>query len=209
MTGSRGGINIKMSDIFKTDKKIFLNVGCGVTPLNQQSEYFITPEWKEIRVDAFPNATRDIESSLLDLKEIDDESCDVVWACHVVEHMYWHELPSVFNSIVRVLKKDGYAIIRVPDLGSIADKIKTALLEPVYGSAGGAISPIDMIYGHRPSHTANIGMLHKTGFTAQSMSQILSSLGIKAFIKEGGNFEVIALLYKDKEPTDFMKSETF
>lgn len=175
-----------------------LNVGCGRSPLNNQTSYF--NDWREIRVDAFENDTADIISSITDLKEIETGSINAVWASHIVEHCYFHELPIVFNSIIRVLKDDGFAVITVPDLASISDKIKTGILDTIYDSPTGPISALDILYGSR-LHIQNgeIGMQHKTGFTEKSMSQILSSLNINAMIKTN-SFEIIAVLYKNKIP---------
>lgn len=187
-------------------KKTVLNVGCGTTALSDQTAQYIG--WEEIRVDSYDNPTITVKSSLTDLKEFADESVDSVWACHVVEHCYFHDLPKVFGSIMRVLKDDGYAVVRVPDLGAIAKLIDEKLLEPVYQSPAGPICPIDMIYGHRGQVAHSPGMEHKTGFTSTSMSQILQSLEINALINNI-NLDVIAVLYKSTPPYEAINREGF
>jgi predicted SAM-dependent methyltransferase len=186
------------------NEKIVLNVGSGNVSVKTQSSLF--NDWKELKVDLDDSTNPDIISDIRNLKEIDDNSIDAIWACHVVEHLCWQELPDVFNSFVRVLKNDGFCIIRVPDLGAIADLIKEKLLEPVYTTQSGlGVAPIDMIYGHRifsSSEDGNDFMLHKTGFTQQSMSEILNSLNIKCFITTAMH-EVQCVIYKDKVP-DFI-----
>jgi len=188
-------------DLFNTDKKIVLNVGCGKTKLEYQSSHF--KDWKEIRVDGFENPTADIIDSMVGLEKIPNETVDAIWASHVVEHNYWHELPKVFNSFLRVLKEDGFAVIRVPDLGSIGSSIENNLLEPLYDTEGaGTVSIIDMIYGHRGfTESWGEGMAHKTGFTKKSMEQLLNALNIKAHVRSS-DLEVITIIFKGKEPTD-------
>jgi hypothetical protein len=187
-------------DLFATDKKIVLNIGCGKTKLSSQSLHFL--DWQEVRVDAYDNPTADLISSMVDLNLVPNESVDAVWASHVVEHNYWHDLPKVFQSMLRVLKPGGFAVIRVPDLGSIADKISDGLLETEYVSSAGDVAVIDMIYGHRGFiESWGEGMCHKTGFTKKSMEQLLSSLEIKAFIKQQSG-EVVAVVYKQQPPND-------
>jgi hypothetical protein len=188
------------NEMFNTDKKIVLNVGCGKTILSTQSKYF--ENWKEIRVDGYENDTADIITSIVDLEKIPSNSVDCVWASHVVEHNYWHDLPMVFKSIMRVLKEDGFAIIRVPDIGSITNKIENGLLDTIYETSGGPVSAIDMLYGHRRFvQTWGDGMCHKTGFTKTSMEQILSTLEINSYVRSQ-SLEVVALLFKEEPPLD-------
>jgi SAM-dependent methyltransferase len=196
-----------INEIFNVDEKIVLNVGCGKTILSTQSNYF--EDWKEVRVDAFENDTADIITSIVNLEKIPNDSVDCVWASHVVEHNYWHDLAMVFNSIMRVLKEDGFAIIRVPDIGSISHMIEDSLLEPLYETSGRTVSIIDMLYGHRGFvESWGDGMCHKTGFTKKSMEQILSSLNIKSFIKNS-DLEIIAILCKGEPPQDIIDGRDF
>lgn len=190
-------------ELFNSNVPIVLNIGCGKTKLLSQSEHFMN--WKEIRVDAFENETADIITSIVDLEKIPNKSVDAVWASHVVEHNYWHDLPKVFNSMLRVLKDTGFAVIRVPDLGSIAHRIENDLLGKVYDSSAGEVSVIDMIYGHRGFiQSWGDGMCHKTGFTKNSMETVLNSLNIKSYIKADGG-EIVAVLFKEKAPEEALK----
>lgn len=190
-------VNKKLSD--NNSKKI-LNIGCGTVPLKEQSNYF--NEWIEIRADTVENKTTDLTTSLLTLEGIPSQSMDCVWASHVIEHCYWHELPSVFNNILRVLKDDGFAIVRVPDLGSIANLIPSNLLDTLYEAGDISVTPLDMIYGSR-LHIQHQGkqMAHKIGFTKSSLEQMLNALNIKSMIKNG-NHELIAFIFKDEPPLD-------
>jgi hypothetical protein len=106
---------------------------------------------------------------------------------------------------MRVLKEDGFAVIRVPDLGSIAHLIENNLLEPLYETEGaGPVSVIDMIYGHRGfTESWGEGMAHKTGFTKKSMEQLLGVFDIKAYVK-AENQEVIAIIFKNEPPMEAM-----
>lgn len=195
----------RYSSLFHTNKKIVLNIGAGKTNLNSQTEWF--DGWKELRVDV-ADCSPDIVSDITTLKGIPNKSVDAIWASHVVEHVYFHQLKDVFENMVRVLKDDGYAIIRVPDLGAIAHLIQDRLLDTHYESGAGPVAVIDMIYGHRGFvQTYNESMAHKTGFTKDSMSKILGSLSINALVA-AFNDEVIAILYKDVMPT-FMDDPKF
>ena len=204
--------NTSVIDFFNCDKKLVLNLGAGKVELKKQTNFF--DEWKEIRVD-IKELNPDIVSDLRDLKEIPDKSIDAVWACHVIEHMYWHDLPKVLNSIVRVLKNDAFAVIRVPDLASIAHLITNDILTPVYTTENGIqITPLDMLYSYRgffddtnENKEYNHAMLHKTGFTPKSMAEICYSLGINAMIASKG-YELCCVIYKDIIPK-FILDEKF
>lgn len=200
-----------IEDLFDTDKKIVLNLGAGRVALEQHTDYF--NGWKEIKVD-IKDVEPDIVSDLVDLKGIPDQCADAIWACHVVEHMFWHDLPSVFNSMMRVLKDDGFGIIRVPDLASIAHLIPDKLLEPIYSTDSGIdVTPLDMLYSYRGFFDStnekkdyNHAMCHKTGFTPKSISQILDFLNIKGFVSSIG-YEIHCVIYKDAIP-DFITDKS-
>lgn len=179
--------------------KHVLNIGSGNSYVRDFTDLFNGDEWVELRVDKYVEAA-EIKCDIVTLDAVADSSVDVVWACHVIEHLEWYQLPETFSNIMRVLKSDGAAIIRVPDIGSIAHLIKDGLLTPVYTAENGyEVCVIDMLYGHRGMQQNTEGQNHKTGFTAQSMSEILISLNINAFVSASG-YEVRAVLYKDKVP---------
>jgi predicted SAM-dependent methyltransferase len=189
------------------DKNIVYNVGAGGLSVADQTDLFNGDYWQEYMVDV-AECKPDIVSNIVGLEGISDESADCVWASHVVEHVHWHELPLVFNSILRVLKPSGFAFIMVPDLEFIVDNIKNDLLGVIYQSPAGPVSALDMIYGHRFQIESNPYMQHKTGFTQKSMSDILESLNIRTFISSRFGMELTTILYKDRYP-EFIKDPEF
>lgn len=183
-------------------QKIVLNLGAGKLPLGTQTAYF--NDWQEVRVD-IEELNPDVVDDIRTLEKISDGYADAIWACHVVEHIFWQDLPKTFYNMLRVLKDDGFAVIRVPDLASIANRIKDGLLEPLYETSGGPIAPIDIIFGQRGQliegeHNYNFAMMHKTGFTPQSMAYILNNLQINGLIT-ARNYEIMTVLYKNRKPT--------
>lgn len=180
--------------------KIVLNLGAGQTPLQSQTSFF--QGWNEIRVDLAeqsPHLVDDIRT----LANVPNEYADAIWACHVVEHIHWHDLPMTFQNIMRVLKSDGIAVIRVPDLGSIADKIQNGLNDKLYQIGDRIFTPMDIIYGHRDyfgdNERVNYATCHKIGFTEKSLTDLLRQFKINGFT-QCRNYEIMAVLYKDKVP---------
>lgn len=185
--------------ILSDHKKLLLNIGCGKSHISRTRSFF--NDWQEIRADLYEEDA-DVRCDLVSMEGIRDQSFDCVWASHVLEHQYWHEVPMALNNIMRVLRNDGFAVIKVPDIGIIADRIKDSLIEPIPNLYG--LAPIDFLYGARDRHlSGGIGELHKTGFTVKSLSMFLSELKIPAFIQEF-NYEITAVCYKDKSPQEIL-----
>lgn len=192
-----------MTSLFDTNNSIVLNIGSGSTSVHDFTHVF--KDWKELKLDLYVDAA-DIKCDIVSLIDVPTNSVDAVWACHVIEHLEWYQLPETFHNIMRVLKSSGFAIIRVPDIGSIAHLIQEDLLTPVYTTDSGIeVSPVDMLYGHRGLQEHTQGQNHKIGFTLKSMNQILSELNIKAFTTRK-NYEIYAILYKDAVPTEILNS---
>jgi hypothetical protein len=196
----------KYTHLFDSNQKIILNVGAGSTSVHKQTDFF--KNFKELKLDV-AEVNPDIISDITALEGVPDDSVDAIWACHVVEHVYFHKLPDVFKNMIRVIKPDGYAIIRVPDIASIAHMIENDLFTPVYDTNVGPICPIDILYSSRVLvERYGEPMCHRTGFTIKSMTEILQNLGINALVA-GINGEVVTILYKSKEPPNVINDPNF
>ena len=58
----------------------------------------------------------DIVGDLMDLGQFDDESCDEVYASHILEHVPQKKVVETMSGISRILKKGGKFYCSVPDL---------------------------------------------------------------------------------------------
>jgi hypothetical protein len=72
----------------------------------------------------------------------------------------------------------------VPDLQSVAELIaQDKLMEAAYQSPAGPISPLDILYGHRPALAAgNLWMAHHSGFTLRSLMSAMRESGFASVI---------------------------
>ena len=150
--------------------KSFLHVGCG--PQNKNGlKGFNSDEWKEIRFDIDANVNPDIQGTLTDMSLVATASVDAIYSSHNIEHLFAHEVSIALREFNRVLRDDGIVVITCPDLQSVCDAVaKDKLLEPLYISQAGPISPIDILYGHRGFiANGNVYMAHKCGFTFQTL----------------------------------------
>ena len=160
--------------------KTFLHVGCG--PENKSNiKGFNKDNWKEIRFDIDKNVNPDIEGTLTDMSLVETGSVDAIYSSHNIEHVFPHEVPIVLREFHRVLKDDGMVVLVCPDLQSVCEAVvDDKLLQPLYESPAGPISPIDILYGHRPAIAqGNEYMAHKGGFTYSVLNDAFIEAGFK------------------------------
>ncbi|MDD2177682.1 class I SAM-dependent methyltransferase [Acidovorax sp. D2M1] len=161
---------------------IFLHVGCGQNTKVRTTRALNTPEWTELRLDIDPAVAPDIVGSMTDMRAVADGSVDAIYSSHNIEHLYPHEVPAALAEFLRVLKPEGFAIITCPDLQAVADLVaQDKLMQPAYQSPAGPITPLDILYGHRPALAlGNLYMAHRTGFTLNSLMQTFKAAGFSA-----------------------------
>ena len=151
----------------KSYLKKFLHVGCGPARKENTTAEFSSDHWHELRFDIDPNVTPDIIGTMTDMSAVGDSCVDAVYSSHNIEHLYAHEVGQALSEFKRVLKKDGFLVITCPDLQEVAKLIAAdKLIDPAYTSPAGPISPLDILYGFRPSIArGNTYMAHRCGFT--------------------------------------------
>lgn len=173
-----------------------LHVGCGARANPRLPACFRAPSWREIRLDIDPAVQPDIVASICDLHMVDDASIDAVFSSHNLEHLETFDVPRALAEFHRVLRPDGYALITLPDLRAIALHIAADRLDtPLYQSAAGAISPLDVLFGHQAALAAGRRhMAHRTGFTATTLGRSLLAAGFhEVRVHEGRRWDLWAL----------------
>lgn len=183
------------------DEKILLHVGSGPKNPRKVPQEFKEEPWREVRFDINPDVSPHILGDIRDMENVETGFADVLLSSHNLEHLYAHEAPLALAEFYRVIKPGGYALIACPDLQSVAEHIAQGnLTNPVYTSPAGPITPLDILYGFRPSiENGNTFMAHRTGFTAQSLAQAMAQAGfVKIQVKRRGNhqYEIAARGYK-------------
>ena len=112
----------------------------------------------------------DIVNSIDRLPMIENNSCDVIYTCHVLEHFHRKIVGEVLKEWMRILKPDGILRISVPDMQSLL-KIyqKTGNLELILGPIFGRC---DYLYN-----------FHYTGFDFKSLKKLLQFVGAKNIVR--------------------------
>lgn len=85
-----------------------LHVGCGNV---------ILPGWTNLDIEKLPGV--DIIDDITTLTKIPDNSCDIIYASHVLEHVGRNEFEDVIRIWNKKLKKNGTLRIAVPDFEKI------------------------------------------------------------------------------------------
>ena len=161
-----------------------LHVGCG--PQRIDATPFGVLAWQEIRLDIDPTVDPDLTGTMTAMPEVPAASVDAIFSSHNIEHLEVHEVAIALAEFRRVLRPGGFVLITCPDLKAIIGRVLShGLTQPAYISPFGAISPIDMLFGHRPSLAAgNHFMAHRCGFDEPTL---------KATLEDGGFAHVVTM----------------
>jgi Methyltransferase domain len=87
------------------------------------------------------------------MSAVADKSVDAIFSSHNIEHVYPHEVAQVLNEFLRVLSDDGFVVLTCPDLQAVCEFVAAdKLLEPIYESPVGPISPLDVFVWSSPGN---------------------------------------------------------
>lgn len=138
--------------------------------------------WDHLILDIEPAGDPDIICDARELHLLPAAQFDAVYCSHNLEHYYRHEVPQVLSGFLHVLKPNGFAEIRVPDIrASILTMLDGNLdiEDEAYTSAAGAITFRDIVYGSAKliEKSRNDFMAHKTGFSRKSLGDTILAAG--------------------------------
>ncbi len=181
-----------------------LNVGGNSKDIPLPPQY---QGWEHILLDIDPRGKPDIVCDARELSRLPRSEYDAVYCSHNLEHYYRHDVTKVIRGIFHVLKEDGFAHVRVPDIGELIQTVVRQGMDIddfLYQSPAGPITVRDVLYGYglEIERSGNDFFAHKTGFTRKSLIAILSGCGFPYVFTGTGNLEIIAFAFKDK-PNEF------
>ncbi len=186
--------------------KTLLHVGCNYKD-KSHLEGFNNDNWKEIRFDIDESVKPDIVGTLTDMKLVETASVDAVYSSHNIEHIYPHQVSTALREFYRVLKEDGMTFIICPDLQRVCEVVaQDKLVEPLYDSPAGPISPIDILYGRRKSIArGNEYMVHKGGFTYSTLYKAFKEVGFQAMAGGRKGYNLYLVAFKQRKPDEEIK----
>lgn len=181
-----------------------LNVGG-----NRKEGYFPAEYsgWEHVLLDIDPACEPDVLCDARELSSMPGAVYDSVYCSHNLEHYHHHEVSKVLAGFIHVLKPDGFAHIRVPDLGQVMQAMVQRNLDiedVLYVAPSGPITVRDAIYGYGTEieRSGNDFFSHKTGFTEKSLISILHRAGFTHVFAGSGNLEVEAWAFVNR-PSEY------
>jgi predicted SAM-dependent methyltransferase len=151
---------IKPSLPKNSDGKILLHIGCGEKN---------SPEFINIDARPFPHV-HIVTDDITNLSDFDSGTVDLIYMCHILEHIKRDDVKNVLIEMRRVLKNGGVLRLSVPDFDRLID---------VYNASEKNIGSICRQLMGGQNHQYNI---HYSVFNNQSLSQILQSAGFSKVI---------------------------
>jgi ubiquinone/menaquinone biosynthesis C-methylase UbiE len=161
--------------------------------------------WVHVLLDIQQGPGVDLVHDARRLTELQAAAFDAIYCSHNLEHYYPHEIPLVLAGFHHVLKSDGFAEIRVPDIAAVmrhAVEKDMELDEVLYESPAGPISIHDVIYGYgrEIESSGEDYFAHKRGFTHKSLMAALQQAGFAAvwLTEADDSFDIGALAFKQQ-----------
>lgn len=193
---------IKSPEYPPSTKKV-LNVGGGSKSIAIPSYY---SGWQHDLLDIDPRGNPDVVCDARELALLKGGEYDAVYCSHNLEHYYRHHGLKVVKGFLHMLKEDGFAEIRVPDIAQVIRELREHQLELddlLYESPAGPITAHDVLYGLQAEieSSGQDFYAHKAGFTPKSLERMLAEGGFrKVFFSNDEHLAVHAFAFKT-EPT--------
>ena len=177
-----------------------LNVGGNNKAIPLPRQY---SGWQNVVLDIDPARGPDLVCDARELASLPPGEYDAVYCSHNLEHYYRHDVPKVLSGFLNVLKPEGFAHIRVPDMGALMRKVAGNDMDIddfLYESPAGPITVRDVIYGYGAEieRSGNDFFAHKTGFTEKSLKAALRASGFQYVFVHSADLEVVAVAFTQK-----------
>lgn len=178
-----------------------LNVGGNSKEIPLPSQY---AGWEHVLLDIDPKGQPDVVCDARELHTLPEGGYESIHCSHNLEHYYHHEVPKVLAGFAHVLKPNGFAYIRVPDMWELMKVVVQNHLDIgdvlYHTTTGQPITARDVIYGWgiEIERNGNDFMAHKTGFTQKALREFLSAAGFPWVFTTLGKLEILAIAFKGK-----------
>lgn len=174
-----------------------LNVGGNSKDIPLPIEY---RGWEHLLLDIDPRGNPDVCCDARLLDTLEPNQFDAIYCSHNLEHYHRHDGKRVLAGFRHVLKADGFAHIRVPDLDQVFKEVMARGLDVddvLYESPVGPILVRDVLYGWHVEieRSGQDFFAHKTGFTTKSLNRFLMEAGFTHLYMGVGGLEIGAYAF--------------
>jgi predicted SAM-dependent methyltransferase len=157
--------------------------------------------WHHDLLDIDPSGRPDIVCDAREMHMLPGGVYDAVYCSHNLEHYYRHHARRVLQGFRHVLKPDGFAELRVPDIRQVIAAVHERALElddELYVSPAGPITAHDVIYGYQAEieSSGQDFYAHKTGYTPTSLTRMLEQAGFARIYVYTRALEILAIAFK-------------
>jgi hypothetical protein len=166
--------------------------------------------WRHDLLDIDQRSNPDVICDARELWRLPPRSYDAIYCCHNLEHFYRHDLRKVLRGFNIVLKKDGFAYVRVPDVQSVMKTVVENGLDiddVLYESPMGPILVSDVLFGYHVEieRSGQDYYSHKNGFSLKSLAAALKTNGFPYVFAKSDviNHEITALAFLQKPSASY------
>lgn len=167
-----------LAEPLKKKQKVILDLGCGPLHFDFKGEGQVIT--CDIREECSPDKR-------VDLRQLPfpPDFADVVFSSHTLEHFPRAEVKDVLKEWIRVLKPGGELRLILPDLAWAAQRIQEGIVN---------VDVLNVLYGSQ-EYEQNF---HQVGFTAESLTKMARSLGIRGLDIAHQGYNIVATGKKRK-----------
>jgi len=118
-------------------------------------------------VDIRPEVEPDVVADISDMPMFKDNTADVIYLCHGLEHFTPKEVPKVLREWHRILRPGGWLYLAVPDFGAIASEYVFGMipLKKLWAALMGAQDYPENTHHSVWDQTSLYEALYEAGFT--------------------------------------------
>ena len=159
-------------------------------------------DFEVVTLDVDPATRPDIVADARDLGALASETFDAIYVPHLLEVFERHEVTVVMNEFERLLRVGGFVEVRVAHVRAVFEAVVEGadLDEPLYDSALGPITALDVLFGHGQSLAqGKHRMAHRVAFTPALLEKVLKGPGLVVELiqpTEGKRFELCGIARK-------------
>lgn len=181
-----------------------LNVGGGSKKVAIPPYY---ADWEHLLLDIDPAVSPDVCMDARELSSLPAAEYDAIYCSHNLEHYFAHDVQKVLSGFQHVLKPDGFAEVRVPDIGGVMKEVVERNLDlddVLYTSGMGPVLVKDVFYGYgRQIEQSGVDFYaHRTGFTRKSLANAFKRAGFPVILSVPGRNREIAYIGFKQKPND-------